>query len=88
MSVIIRYFPPPDGGPIYIGQQPIEGDTHYICVDDIGSHAYVLSATGSSTSTLISYDCENYVIDGELELQGFPLDLTYGDGKLIVLTAE
>ena len=39
-------------------------------------------------SRLISYDCENYVIDRELEIQGYPLDLRYGDGKIFALTVE
>ncbi|NOQ22386.1 MAG: hypothetical protein GQ565_07035 [Candidatus Aegiribacteria sp.] len=87
---ILRYFPgtmPPL--PLYTGSVPIEGDIHYMCVKPDGSRVYVLSYLGDNTSRLVSYNCGNYFIENQIDLQGYPLDLAISPGgTLLALTAE
>ncbi len=85
IATIIEYFLPP----LWTGAAPIDGDIHYICADSSGSHTYVLSYLGDNASRLVSYNCSNYDIEGQVDLQGYPLDLEIGPGgTLLVLTAE
>ncbi len=37
----------------------------------------------------VSYNCSNYFIESQIDLQGYPLDLEISaEGQLLVLTAE
>lgn len=89
IAIIYSYFPEfLSSSGDWFGKGSIEGDTHYMCTDDSGSHTFVLSYLGNNTSRLVSYDNEIGFIDDQLDLPGYPMDLEYGDGKLLVLTTE
>lgn len=89
IATIRHYFPSGVGGSCWVGTVPVGGDFHYICTDSTGSHAYVLSYLGNSTSKLVSYNCTDYCIEGQITLQGYPFDLEMSSGgMLLVLTAE
>jgi len=89
--VTLRAFLPDSMGSTFgwTGAVPIAGDLHFICSGTDMVHAYVLSYLGGSVSRLVSYDHENYLIDGTLDLQGYPMDLEMTPGgNLVVLTIE
>ena len=53
-----------------------------------GSHVYVLSYLGDDISRLVAYNCSDYFIESQIDLQGFPLDLEISSGgTLLALTA-
>lgn len=88
IATILYYFPPM-GGSCWTGTASIKGDIHYICTDSLGDYAYVLSYLGDNTSRLVSYNCTDYYIEGQIDLQGYPLDLELSPGgTLLVLTTE
>ncbi len=75
--------------PLWTGTKQIFGDIHYMCVEPDGSHAYILSYLGDNASRLISYNCSSYLIESQVDLRGYPLDLDISPGgTLLVLTAE
>jgi len=75
--------------PVYTGAVNVDGDIYYICAESDGSHAYLLSYLGDNTSRLICYNCSDYLIESQIDLQGYPLDLEISPGgTLLVLTAE
>lgn len=92
IATVLRYFPDEPGGggnPEWTGTEPVDGELFCMCVDYEGSHAYVLSYLGNSTSSLVSYNCSNYMIENQIELQGYPLDIDISNGgSLLVLTAQ
>ena len=88
IATILYYFPPM-GGSCWTGTESIKGDMHYICTDSLGDYAYVLSYLGDNTSRLVAYNCSNYIIESQIDLEGYPLDLEISSGgTLLVLTAE
>ena len=88
IATIHSYFPP-EGGPCWTGTAPIEGEIHFICTDVFGDYAYVFSYLGDNMSRLVSYNCEDYSIESQVDLEGYPLDLDLSPGgTLLVLTTE
>lgn len=90
IATVLRYFPMyfPPYTPMWIGSQ-ITGEIHYMCAESDGSHVYVLSYQGDNTSSLVSYNCNGYFIEKQIELQGYPLDIAISPGgTLLVLTAD
>ena len=64
------------------------GDIHYMYAESDGSHVYVLSYLGDDISRLVAYNCSDYFIESQIDLQGFPLDLEISSGgTLLALTA-
>ena len=89
IATILYYFPPEFDNSCWVGTAPIVGDIHYICTDWYGEYAYVLSYIGDNKSRLICYNCSEYTIEDQVDLEGFPLDLEISSGgTLLVLTAE
>ena len=89
VATILNYWPGFSSNPIMVGILPIDGDIHYICTDAYGDYAYVLSYLGDSKSRLICYNCTDYIIEDQVDLQGYPLDLEMSpEGMLLILTAE
>ena len=85
IATVKSYFTPPQ----YTGAVTISGDIHYMCAESDGSYAYVLSYLGDNISKLVSYNCTDYSIEGQIDLQGYPLDLEISPGgTLLALTAE
>jgi hypothetical protein len=84
------FFPDSMGGNFgWTGAVQVAGDTHFISPGTDMVHAYVLSYIGGSTSRLVSYDHENYRIDGTLDLPGYPMDMEMTPGgNLVILTVE
>lgn len=88
IATVINYFPPVSGG-CWIGAVQIDGDIHYMCADSDGDHVYVLSYLGDNVSRLISYNCKSFLIESQIDLPGYPVDLEIcSGGMLLVLTAE
>ena len=87
---ILNYFNNPiSPSPIWTDGVFIEGDTYYMCVEPDGSHAYILSYLGDNISRLLSYNCSSYVIENQIDLAGYPLDIGISPGgTLLVLTAD
>lgn len=91
LATIRYYFDPgfPPSPVVWTGTVTLDGNIHCMCVESDGSHAYVLSYLGDNISRLVSYNCSNYFIESQIDLQGYPLDLEIGaEGQLLVLTAE
>ncbi len=90
IALVLNYFSSPlIPGPLWTGEVAIEGNTHYMCVESDGSHVYVLSYLGDNASRLVSYNCDSYTIESQIELQGYPLNLEISPGgTLLVLTAD
>ena len=89
IATIVNYFPPAFGEPCWVGQKNVYGDIFYICTDSFGNYVYLLRYLGDNKSRLISYNCDSYAIDGQIDLEGFPLDLEISPGgTLLVLTTE
>lgn len=89
IGMIFGYFPP--FGPLlgdWIGGVFVEGVTHHMCIHETGYYAFILSYTGNNMSRLVSYDCSNFSLINKLDLPGYPLDMQYGNGKLLVLTTD
>ena len=91
LATILKFFPNPFAQePAYTGLVGVEGDIFYMgAAESDGSRIYVLSYQGDNTSRLVSYNCIDYFIESQIELQGYPLDLEISPGgTLLVLTAE
>ena len=90
LATILNYFYSPlIPDPLYTGEKTIDGDTHYMCAEPDGSHVYVLSYLGDNASRLVSYNCSDYIIESQIDLPGYPLDIDISPGgTLLVLTAE
>ncbi len=68
-------------------QVEVEGNPFDICCNEIFS-AYLLSYTWNETSALYRYDYSTGNIMGQVEIQGYPLDLKVTDSNnVFVLTA-
>ncbi|MCK5116131.1 MAG: hypothetical protein KAR44_05995 [Candidatus Aegiribacteria sp.] len=91
ISTIFRYFPMyfPPYTPMWIGTELTTGEIHYMCAESDGSYVYVLSYLGDNTSRLVSYNCSSYIIESQIDLPGYPLDIDVSPwGTLLVLTIE
>jgi len=90
IGTILGYFQNPfSSSPILTGLVTISGNLHFMCSEADGSHVYVLSYLGDSTSRLVSYNCLDYSIENQADLQGYPVDLEIcPGGTLLVLTAQ
>lgn len=91
IATIMRYFPMyfPPYAPMWTGTELITGEIHYMCVESDGSYAYVLSYLGDNSSRLVSYNCNSNIIESQIDLPGYPLDIDISPGgTLLVLTAE
>jgi hypothetical protein len=91
IATVLRYFPMyfPPYEPMWTGSVPITGVIHYMCAESDGSNVYVLSYQGDNTSRLVSYNCNGYFIEKQIDLQGYPLDIAISPGgTLLVLTAD
>jgi hypothetical protein len=91
LAVVLRFFPNPVAPePVYTGEVDVKGDIFYMgAAESDGNRIYVLSYLGDNTSRLISYNCIDYFIESQIDLQGYPLDLEISPGgTLLVLTAE
>jgi len=74
---------------IWTGPVALEGDMHIIRTGADRTHAYVLSYLGNSVSRLSSYNYNTYSLDGQMDLSGYPMDLTVSvTGEILVLTTE
>lgn len=88
IATILDYFPQ-FGSSCWTGMVSLDGDIHYMCAETDGSHVYVLSYLGDNESRLVSYNCTSYLIENQIDLQGYPVDLEIcSGGTLLVLTAE
>lgn len=90
IATVLRYFPMyfPPYTPMWIAS-PITGEIHYMCAESDGSYVYVLSYQGDNSSRLVSYNCNGYFIEKEIDLPGYPLDISISPGgTLLVLTAD
>ncbi len=90
---IPAYFPDPfqkqPTYQIWTGAVAIEGDMHLICAGADRTHAYVLSYLGNSVSRLSAYNYTTFSIDGQLDLSGYPMDITTAEtGEILVLTTD
>ncbi len=87
---ILNYFSSPfNPDPLWTGEVIIDGDTHYMCAESDGSYVYVLSYLGDNVSRLLSYNCTGYIIENQIDLPGYPLDISISPGgTLLVLTTE
>ncbi len=89
IAIVLNYWPGFSSNPMLVGLAPIDGEIHYICTDVFGDYAYVLSYLGDNTSRLVCYNCTYGNIEGQVDLQGYPLDLEISPGgTLLVLTTE
>ncbi len=91
IATVLSYFPMyfPPYTPMWIGSEAIDGEIHYMCAESDGSYVYVLSYQGDNASRLVSYNCNGYFIEKEIDLPGYPLDIAISPGgTLLVLTAD
>ncbi len=91
IATIFRYFPMyfPPFTPMWTGTELITGEIHNMCASSDGNHVYVLSYLGDNASRLVSYNCYSYIIESQIDLPGYPLDIEISPGgTLLVLTAE
>lgn len=89
IATILNYFSSQFTPPMWTGSVPIDGNLHYMCTEPNSDHVYVLSYLGDNVSRLVSYNCTSYLIEDQLDLQGYPVDLEIcPGGMLVVLTAE
>jgi hypothetical protein len=88
VGIILHYFPPYGVSYLVTGYRQLQGNTPTLCVDQAGSHAFVLTYTEAQSCSLVSYDCHSYTIDSRRELGGFPLDMDCRGGRLFVLTTQ
>ncbi len=86
IATVLKYFPPE---PLWTGTELITGEIHYMCASSDGNYVYVLSYRGDNASRLVSYNCSSYIIESQIDLPGYPLDIEISPGgTLLVLTAE
>jgi hypothetical protein len=88
VGIIPFFFPPAGVYYHYLGLADLQGSIHRMCLDETGTHAFILSFIGDDSSRLVSYDCVNWVVDNQAVVPGFPLDIDCSDGKVYVLTTE
>ncbi len=75
--------------PEYYGEVDLTGNLHFVSLAIDSTHAFVLSSVGNSVSRLVSYNYNSFIIDQQIYLSGFPLDLEVSeDGIIYVLTTE